>query len=77
MVDRTDTALRAAVETAGRRFAGITVEPDHVGLEALATLAATSRLTPHVDHTLPLAGAVEAHALIESGRTQGKIVLTL
>nr|WSX78157.1 NADP-dependent oxidoreductase [Streptomyces sp. NBC_00899] len=77
VVDRTDTDLKAATESAGRRFAGITVEPDHVGLEALAALAATSRLTPHVGHALPLADAAGAHALIESGRTQGKIVLTL
>ncbi|CAG7651458.1 NADP-dependent oxidoreductase [Actinacidiphila bryophytorum] len=76
-VDRTDTALRAAVESAGRRFAGITVEPDHVGLEALADLAAAARLTPHVGHALPLADAAEAHVLVESGRTRGKIVLTL
>lgn len=76
-VDRTDTALRAAVESAGRRFAGITVEPDHVGLEALADLAAAARLTPHVGHALPLADAAKAHVLVESGRTRGKIVLTL
>ena len=34
VVDRTDTELRAATIAAGRRFAGLTVEPDHVGLEA-------------------------------------------
>ncbi|NUS12470.1 MAG: NADP-dependent oxidoreductase [Streptomyces sp.] len=77
VVDRTDTALRDAAESAGRRFAGVTVEPDHVGLEALAALADASLLTPHVDRALPLADAPQAHALVAAGSTQGKIVLTL
>ena len=77
VVDRTDTALRDATEAAGRRFAGVTVEPDHVGLQALADLVETGRLRPHVSHTFPLAEAATAHKLIESGSTQGKIVLTI
>ncbi|NUP45749.1 MAG: NADP-dependent oxidoreductase [Catenulispora sp.] len=77
VVDRTDTALRAAVLDAGRRFAGITVEPDHVGLEALAALADAGRLRPHVEHAIPLADGAKAHELIESNATRGKIVLTV
>jgi len=37
-VERSNAALAAAVEKAGRRFAGIKVEPDQVGLEAMARL---------------------------------------
>ncbi|QMU70875.1 NADP-dependent oxidoreductase [Streptacidiphilus sp. P02-A3a] len=77
IVDRANAELRAATVAAGRRFAGITVEPDHVGLEALAALADAGKLRPHVEHTLPLAEAAKAHHLVESGRTQGKIVLTV
>ncbi|ETA71110.1 NADP-dependent oxidoreductase [Actinospica robiniae] len=77
IVDRTDTALRAATISAGRRFAGVTVEPDYVGLEALAKLVDEGRLMPFVEHTLPLEQAAVAHELIESGRTQGKIVLSV
>ena len=77
VVGRTDTELQAATLAAGRRFAGITVEPDHVGLEALTDLVDTGRLHPYVEHTLPLAEAAKAHQLVESGHTQGKIVLTL
>jgi NADPH:quinone reductase-like Zn-dependent oxidoreductase len=77
IVDRTDTALKEAAEAAGRRFAGVTVEPDHVGLEALTELVEAGRLNPYVEHAVPLAEAARAHQLVETGRTRGKIVLTL
>jgi NADPH:quinone reductase-like Zn-dependent oxidoreductase len=77
IVDRTDTELRAAAVEAGRRFAGVTVEPDHVGLEALTALVEEGKLRPYVEHSLPLDEAAKAHQLIESGRTQGKIVLSV
>jgi NADPH:quinone reductase-like Zn-dependent oxidoreductase len=77
IADRTDAALAAATAAAGKHFAGITVEPDRVGLEAVADLVDAGRLHPHVEYVLPLAEAAKAHELIESGRTQGKIVLTV
>lgn len=76
-VQRTDRELAKAVTGQGRRFAGIAVEPDHVGLEALAGLVAAGKLRVHVSHTVPLAEAARAHALLESGRTAGKIVLEM
>ncbi|MFB4300459.1 NADP-dependent oxidoreductase [Actinomadura sp. NTSP31] len=75
-VDREDTALAAAAAAAGRRFTGITVEPDHTALEALTALVEEGLLRPHVSQVLPLDAAAKAHELVESGRTQGKIVLT-
>lgn len=75
IVDRTDMALRAATIEAGRRFAGVTVEPDYAGLEQLAALVDAGKLRPYVEHAVPLDDAAKAHELIESGRTQGKIVL--
>ncbi|MEU6753608.1 NADP-dependent oxidoreductase [Spirillospora sp. NPDC046719] len=75
-VDREDAALAAATAAAGRRFAGITVEPDHTALEALTALVEDGLLRPHVAQVLPLADAAKAHELVESGSTQGKIVLT-
>lgn len=48
-----------------------------MGLEALGTLVDAGKLRPFVEHTLELASAAKAHELIESGRTQGKIVLTV
>jgi len=77
VVDRADTALQQAATAAGRRFAGVTVEPDHIGLQEITKLVDTGQLRPYVEDTLPLADAAKAHQLIESGRAQGKIVLTL
>jgi NADPH:quinone reductase-like Zn-dependent oxidoreductase len=77
VVERTNAVLKAKTEAAGMRWAGVTVEPDHVGLEALADFVDSGRLRPNVEHILRLAEAPQAHKLIESGHTQGKIVLTI
>lgn len=53
------------------------VEPDLAGLRGLSRLAEAGRLRVHVDRTLPLERAAEAHALVSERRTTGKIVLTL
>jgi NADPH:quinone reductase-like Zn-dependent oxidoreductase len=63
---------------AGRvRVASILVEPDRAGLEALAELVTRAALRPHVSETFPLAEAARAHEASETGRTQGKLVLTV
>ncbi|WP_058043310.1 NADP-dependent oxidoreductase [Streptomyces roseifaciens] len=69
--------LAAQVEAAGRNFAGISVEPDYASLEAIAALVDAGRIRPHVAETFPLAEAAAAHEAVGSGRTQGKIVLTV
>jgi NADPH:quinone reductase-like Zn-dependent oxidoreductase len=71
-----DAALIKAVEAAGRRFAGISVEPDYASLEALAGLVDAGRLVPQVSALFPLADVAKAHALLDAGDTVGKIVLT-
>ncbi|MFF4284305.1 NADP-dependent oxidoreductase [Streptomyces sp. NPDC001633] len=77
ILEHGDTDLAATVAAAGRRFAGISVEPDYASLEAIAALVDTGRIRPHVEQTFPLAEAGKAHGLIESGRVQGKVVLTV
>src|SRR5262245_51257752 len=67
--------LQAASERV--RIAGILVEPDRVGMQALASLGAEGKLRPHVERTFPLEEAGAAHAQGEQGRTRGKIVLTV
>ena len=63
---------------AGRvQVAGILVEPDRLGMEALAGLVSEGALRPHVAGTFPLADAARAHEQSETGRTQGKLVLTV
>ncbi|MET9365433.1 NADP-dependent oxidoreductase [Streptomyces sp. NPDC006632] len=74
-VARADAELAARTEESGRRFAGVSVEPDHVGLDALAALVDQGLLRPHVDRVLPLESAYAAHELIEGGHVTGKVVL--
>ncbi|MGK5731014.1 NADP-dependent oxidoreductase [Streptomyces sp. URMC 124] len=69
--------LAARAEAEGRRFAGVSVEPDYASLEAIAALVDAGRIRPHVSGTFPLAEAAKAHEAVGSGRTQGKIVLTV
>jgi NADPH:quinone reductase-like Zn-dependent oxidoreductase len=77
ILEHGDAELAAAVEAVVRRFAGVMVEPDRTALEAIAALVDEGRLRPHVEETFPLAEAGKAHELIESGRVQGKVVLTV
>lgn len=77
ILEHGDKELAARVEAAGRRFAGVLVEPDSAGLEALAELIDTGRVRPHVEETFPLAEAGKAHELVAGGHVQGKIVLTV
>ncbi|WP_371480620.1 NADP-dependent oxidoreductase [Kitasatospora sp. NBC_00315] len=69
--------LAAATRAAGHRFAGVSVEPDHAALEAIARLVDAGLIRPHVSEVLPLAEAAKAHELVGSGRTRGKVVLTV
>lgn len=75
-VERTNTELAARTVAAGRRFAGITVEPDGAGLEHLAALVDAGRLRVHVEHAVGLADATKAHELLAGG-LRGKAVLTM
>ncbi|WP_367133433.1 MULTISPECIES: NADP-dependent oxidoreductase [Streptomyces] len=77
IMEHGDRELAARIEAAGRRFAGIAVEPDYASLEAIAALVDAGRIRPHVSETFPLADAAKAHEAVGSGRTQGKVVLTV
>ncbi|MER5637592.1 NADP-dependent oxidoreductase [Kitasatospora sp. NPDC002227] len=72
-----DQELAARVRAAGRRFEGVSVVPDAAGLAELAALVEAGRLRPTVAEALPLAEVAKAHGLLDGGRTQGKIVLTV
>ncbi|MFD9903827.1 NADP-dependent oxidoreductase [Streptomyces sp. NPDC059063] len=69
--------LAARVEAEGRRFAGVSVEPDYASLEEIARLVDAGLIRPHVTETFELADAARAHELVATGRTQGKVVLTV
>jgi NADPH:quinone reductase-like Zn-dependent oxidoreductase len=67
----------AAIAERGIRYEALLVEADHAGMQAIAHLAETGALRAHIEATFPLAEAAKAHALGETGRTTGKIVLTV
>ncbi|GAA3090174.1 NADP-dependent oxidoreductase [Streptomyces rectiviolaceus] len=77
ILEHGDRELATRVEAAGRRFAGVLVEPDSAGLEAIAELIDAGRIRPYVEKTFPLAEAGKAHDLVATGHVQGKIVLTV
>lgn len=53
------------------------VRPDPDDLATLADLADAGKLSVNVERTLPLAQAAEAWRLNQTGRTRGKLVLTV
>ena len=76
IVDRLNRELAQKATEAGRRFTGVTVEPDGPGLEALAALVAAGSLKVHVERVFPLEQAAEAHHFLAEAKPRGKIVLT-
>ncbi|WP_406463698.1 NADP-dependent oxidoreductase [Streptomyces sp. NBC_00111] len=68
---------QAAAEKAQARAVTLLVEHDRSGMLAIADLVERGRLRAHVSGTFPLAEGARAHALGETGRTTGKLVLTV
>ncbi|MGW1124275.1 NADP-dependent oxidoreductase [Streptomyces sp. NPDC002526] len=64
-------------EAVGVRAVFMLVEPDHAGLRAVASLVEDGHLRVIVDEVFPLEEAAKAHAHGETGRTTGKIVLSV
>ncbi|WP_067815198.1 NADP-dependent oxidoreductase [Nocardia inohanensis] len=69
--------LKAEAEKLGVRIEIMLVEADHTGMSALAAMAAAGTLRPIIAGTFPLADAAKAHALGQTARTVGKLVLTV
>ena len=74
-VGRSDPDLWRLAEEAGVRFAGLIVEPDQVGLDALVALVERRQLKVDIEHLFPLVETAEAHRLLETGHVRGKIIL--
>ncbi|MFJ4656506.1 NADP-dependent oxidoreductase [Nocardia sp. NPDC088792] len=77
ILEHVNPELEATVKASGRRFAGVSVEPDYAGLEAIAELVDAGKLRPVIAATLPLEEAGKAHELVAAGDTVGKVVLTV
>ncbi|MEV7425573.1 NADP-dependent oxidoreductase [Streptomyces sp. NPDC091212] len=67
----------AAAEKAQVRAVGLLVEHDQAGMRAIADLVERGRLRAHVSGTFPLAEGARAHVQGETGRTTGKLVITV
>ena len=74
IVDRINAEPAEKTRAAGMGFAGISVEPDYPGLEALARLVEAGQLRLHVARAFALAEAGEAHRFLSTGPA-GKVVL--
>ncbi|MBX7268608.1 NADP-dependent oxidoreductase [Micromonospora sp. Llam7] len=72
-----ETYLEEAAARQGKRARFMIVEPDAAGLSSLAGLVGTRQLRVEVDAVLPLEQVAKAHQIGQTGRTKGKIILTL
>lgn len=73
----TDPDEARKAEARGVRVETLLVEADHAGMSAIAGLVEAGTLRAHVEATFPLTEAAKAHALGETDRTTGKIVLVV
>lgn len=69
--------IEALAKEHGVRLEFLTVEADHAGMTEIAGLVERGLLHVEVDTVLPLEQAAEAHRIGETGRTTGKLVLTV
>ncbi|MEV5746793.1 NADP-dependent oxidoreductase [Actinoallomurus sp. NPDC052308] len=67
----------AAAGKRGIRAGWTLVETDHAGMKEIAALVEEGRLRAEIDSVFPLEEAAKAHEHGETGRTTGKIVLTV
>ncbi|MFJ2828076.1 NADP-dependent oxidoreductase [Streptomyces sp. NPDC087263] len=64
-------------EKLGVRAIELLVEADHAGMNGVAELVEAGKLRATIAGSFPLAEAAKAHALGDTGRTAGKLVLTV
>jgi NADPH:quinone reductase-like Zn-dependent oxidoreductase len=75
LVSLVQAPAEETAERYGVRSAFVSVDPDAKILTEIASLVDAGQIKPVVSTILPLQEARQAHALIESRRTRGKIVL--
>ncbi|MFJ8106127.1 NADP-dependent oxidoreductase [Streptomyces sp. NPDC096132] len=69
--------LYEEAERLGVRTVRMLVDADRAGMRAIAALVEAGKLRATIAGTFPLADAAEAHRLGDTGRTTGKLVLTV
>lgn len=71
--------MHEEIAAAGRELhaSHLKCSPDGRALQAIMRLIEQGDVVPHLERSFPLKDAAEAHRHIESGRTRGKITLTI
>lgn len=69
--------LVAEAEELGVRAETMLVEDDQAGMQAVRELVEAGKLRAEIAATFPLEEAAKAHEMGETGRTKGKLVLTV
>ncbi|WP_067456786.1 NADP-dependent oxidoreductase [Nocardia alba] len=73
----TQVDLPAEAARHGVGFASLLVEADHAGMNSVAELLGSGAVVPIIAGVFPLAEAAKAHAIGETDRTLGKLVVSL
>lgn len=76
-IPRSTEGLQELADQLNVRAELILVEADYAGMQEVANLAETRKLRAALAGTYPLDQAAKAHAAGETGRTAGKLVLTV
>ena len=66
-----------ACESHGVKGAMVLVQPNSAQLAEISALIESGKLRPSIADVLPLSDARKAHEMSQSGRTRGKIILTI
>lgn len=69
--------LHAEAARHGVRLVSLLVEADHAGMSAVAELLASGAVVPTIAGVFPLAEVAKAHAIGETDRTLGKLVVSV
>jgi len=77
IVTRMTDELSAQAQQAGVNADWVWVVPSRSQLEEISALVSAGRLKPHISQIFPLEQVADAHRAQETGRTVGKIVLTV
>lgn len=77
ILPRGSKELPVEAERLGVRATEMLVDADHSGMKAIAELVEAGKLRAAIAGTFPLTDAAKAHELGDTGRTTGKLVLTV
>ena len=72
-----EPAMKAEAEQRGIRLEFVLVQSNGDDMQRLANMLADGQLTAHVSQTFPFSDLPQSHLQLESGRTVGKVVVTV